>query len=574
MSKLDELIQEFCPDGVEFRKVKDVYIRLKGTPITAGKMKEIANPEGNIKVFAGGKTVIDAMEKDIPKANITRVPAVLVQSRGVIDFVYYDKPFTFKNEMWAYTTDEKISVKFLYYVLKNDVEHFRDAASGMGSLPQISLPVTEEYVFPVPPLEVQREIVRVLDYFTLLTAELTAELTARKKQYEYYRNTLLTRDSNIPIKKIEQLCKVSAGGDAPKGAMSKEKMGEYTIPIISNGVGGNALYGYTNKAKIIEPAVTVAARGTIGYAEYRDYPYFPIIRLLSLIPNDKDELDTKYLYYCLQGKQYNVPTTGIPQLTAPMVKQIEIPVPKLSIQKRIVDVLDNFEKICIDLSIGLPAEINARQKQYEFYRNQLLTFAESGKSILTDRQTDRQSLIKLLQYVFGYVMIPLDDICNSISSGKAKTKGNVGLFPVYGSTGIIARTDDAVYKKDNILVARVGVNAGYTHIAKGEYDVSDNTLIVDVKDEYYMKYVYYLLVNENLNKYAKGGGQPLVTAGQIKKVVISMPNYSEQLRIVEILDRFQALCDDIEIGLPAEIEVRQKQYEYYRDKLLTFKEKE
>jgi type I restriction enzyme S subunit len=171
-------------------------------------------------------------------------------------------------------------------------------------------------------------------------------------------------------------------------------------------------------------------------------------------------------------------------------------------------------------------------------------------------------------------MIPLDDICNSISSGKAKTKGNVGLFPVYGSTGIIARTDDAVYKKDNILVARVGVNAGYTHIAKGEYDVSDNTLIVDVKDEYYMKYVYYLLVNENLNKYAKGGGQPLVTAGQIKKVVISMPNYSEQLRIVEILDRFQALCDDIEIGLPAEIEVRQKQYEYYRDKLLTFKEKE
>ena len=89
-----------------------------------------------------------------------------------------------------------------------------------------------------------------------------------------------------------------------------------------------------------------------------------------------------------------------------------------------------------------------------------------------------------------------------------------------------------------------------------------------------MKYVYYLLVNENLNKYAKGGGQPLVTSGQIKQVVVSMPKYSEQLKIVEILDRFQALCDDIEIGLPAEIEARQKQYEYYRDKLLTFKEKE
>ena len=116
MSRLDELIAELCPDGVEFKKIKDVYTRLKGTPITAGKMKEIENPSGEIRVFAGGKTVINAREEDIPNANITRVPAVLVQSRGVIDFVFYEEPFTFKNEMWAYTNRERISVKFLYYV--------------------------------------------------------------------------------------------------------------------------------------------------------------------------------------------------------------------------------------------------------------------------------------------------------------------------------------------------------------------------------------------------------------------------------------------------------------------------
>lgn len=117
MTKLEKLIQELCPDGVEFRKVKEVYQRLKGTPITAGKMKEIENPQGEIKIFAGGRTVINAKEEDIPNSNITRVPAVLVQSRGVIDAIYYDKPFTFKNEMWAYTADEPVSVKFLYYVL-------------------------------------------------------------------------------------------------------------------------------------------------------------------------------------------------------------------------------------------------------------------------------------------------------------------------------------------------------------------------------------------------------------------------------------------------------------------------
>ena len=196
MSKLSELIAQLCPGGVEFKKIKDVYTRLKGTPITAGKMKEIEDPYGEIRIFAGGKTVINAKEEDIPKANITRVPAVLVQSRGVIDFIYYEEPFTFKNEMWAYTADDKIAVKFLYYVLKNNTQHFREAASGMGSLPQISLTVTEDFVIPVPPLEVQSEIVRVLDDFTgrteELIAELTSELAARQKQYEYYRDMLLT----------------------------------------------------------------------------------------------------------------------------------------------------------------------------------------------------------------------------------------------------------------------------------------------------------------------------------------------------------------------------------------------
>lgn len=199
MTKLNKLLMEFCSNGVAFKKVKDVYKRLKGTPITATKMKEIDSPTGEIRIFAGGKTIINAREKDIPKANIIRVPAVLVQSRGVIDVVYYEKPFTFKNEMWAYTADDKIEVKFLFYVLKNNIMKFREAASGMGAFPQISLSVTEEFLIPVPPIEVQREIVRILDNFTERTEELATELkkelTARKKQYEYYRNSLLTFDT-------------------------------------------------------------------------------------------------------------------------------------------------------------------------------------------------------------------------------------------------------------------------------------------------------------------------------------------------------------------------------------------
>ncbi len=187
---------DFDSLAVEYRPIKELYKRIKGTPITAGKMKEIEDPDGEIKIFAGGKTVINAKEKDIPNANITRVPAVLVQSRGIIDVVYYDKPFTFKSEMWAYTSDSVVSIKFLYYVLKNNISKFRETASGMGSMPQISLSVTEDFKIPVPPLETQQRIVSILDRFDALCNDLTsgipAEIDARQKQYEYYRDKLLT----------------------------------------------------------------------------------------------------------------------------------------------------------------------------------------------------------------------------------------------------------------------------------------------------------------------------------------------------------------------------------------------
>lgn len=196
MSKLDELIKKLCPNGVEYKRIKEVYTRLKGTPITAAKMKEICNLEGEVRVFAGGKTMINAREEDIPNANIIRIPAVLVQSRGIIDVVYYDKPFTFKNEMWAYTHKNETCVKYLYYVMKNNIQIFRELASGMGSLPQISNSATEEFVILLPTIEEQERIVSILDRFDSLCNDIStglpAEIEARKKQYEYFRDKMLS----------------------------------------------------------------------------------------------------------------------------------------------------------------------------------------------------------------------------------------------------------------------------------------------------------------------------------------------------------------------------------------------
>ncbi|MBR2521102.1 MAG: restriction endonuclease subunit S, partial [Oscillospiraceae bacterium] len=382
MSRLDELIAELCPDGVEFKTIKEEYTRLKGTPITAGKMKEIDNPDGEIRVFAGGKTVINAREEDIPNANITRVPAVLVQSRGVIDFVFYEEPFTFKNEMWAYTHKERISVKFLYYVLKNNAQHFRDAASGMGSLPQISLPVTEEFKVPVPPLEVQREIVRVLDNFTFLSAELSAELSARRKQYEYYRNQMLTFDNESKRMHLSDVADLFRGEYiTQKGS----KPGN--IPVI---LGGQEPAYYIDKANHEGERVVIARSGvSAGFVSYWNQPIY--VTDGFGYEAKKGIVTPKYLYYALKRKEPELNAmkrgAGVPHVSGEMLGKVELSIPTIAVQERLIKVLDNFETICSDLSIGLPAEIEARQKQYEYYRDLLLTFAETDGTLTTDRQT-------------------------------------------------------------------------------------------------------------------------------------------------------------------------------------------
>lgn len=377
VSKLEELIQEFCPNGVEFKAIKEEYQRLKGTPITAAKMKEIQSDSGDIRIFAGGKTVIDAHEKDIPNANITRVPAVLVQSRGVIDAVYYETPFTFKNEMWAYTHKEKTSVKYLYYVLKNNIERFREAASGMGSLPQISLRVTEDFVMPLPPLPVQREIVRILDSFTGLTAELTAELTARKKQYAYYLDTLFTFTSEIVFKTLPE---ISENCDRQRRPITKgnRQAGVYPYYGASGVVDHVADYIFDGDYLLVsEDGANLLARSTPiafsisgknwvnNHAHVLKFNFTELQKYVEIYLNSIDL--SKYIS---GGAQ--------PKLNQDNLNRIPIPVPSDDEVKRIVGILTRFDTLCNDLTNGLPAEIEARQKQYEYYRDKLLSFKETN----------------------------------------------------------------------------------------------------------------------------------------------------------------------------------------------------
>lgn len=270
----------------------------------------------------------------------------------------------------------------------------------------------------------------------------------------------------------------------------------------------------------------------------------------------KSELNPKYVAYFTRTDSFSnqirksVSSGKISAINAKGLSKVEIPIPcpenpkkSLEIQAEIVRILDTFTELTTELT----TELIARKKQYNYYRDQLLSFEEGEVEWKT-----------------------LGEVCESISSGKNKDKSEAGDFPVYGSTGIIGRTDNKAYEVEQILVARVGANAGRVNIADGEYDVSDNTLILKIKENISLKYLYYYLVNLNLNRFTKGAGQPLLTGGQLKAMIIPVPLPEEQKRIVTILDKFDALANSISEGLPREIELREKQYEYYRDLLLSF----
>lgn len=404
MTKLDQLIKDLCPNGVEYKKIKDICVRQKGTPITASEMKRIAKINGAVRVFAAGNTFVDADYDDV--SNVITVPSVIVKSRGNIGFEYYDKPFTHKNEMWSYSAkDTKINLKFLYHYLQNRADVFQKKAK-TGKLPQISTPDTDNFTIPVPPIAVQNEIVRILDTFT----ELTAELTARKQQYEYYRNSLLNFE-NSPISLIKDLC--------PNGVGYKTlgELGEFygglTGKTKEDFKNGNAYFVtykniYSNPALSIdiEDKVKINANEKQNTVQYGDVLFTGssetpeecgMSSVLTARTDKKLYLNSfcfgfrfkqlnlfnpdfcKHLFrsYSLR-QQLQKTADGVTRFNVSKKKmaKVTIPVPPLAVQNEIVRLLDRFEALCNDISVGLPAEIKARQQQYEYYRNKLLTFEE------------------------------------------------------------------------------------------------------------------------------------------------------------------------------------------------------
>jgi type I restriction enzyme, S subunit len=386
-SRIEKLIAELCPEGVEFKELGEVLQRTKGTPITAKKMIEINKIGAPIKIYAGGKTVAYVDYGDIPEKDMLTKESVVVKSRGIIGFEFIDKPFSHKNEFWSYNSDNlNINMKYVFYYLKNNELYFQTVGQKMSKMPQLSIPDTDKYKIPIPPLAIQQEIVKILDTFTTLEAELEAELKARKQQYEYYQKKLLMPNvsSYITLNEVGKvsMCKrifkneTSASGDIPFykiGTFGKEPNAFISQKIYDE---YREKYSFPKKGDVL-----LSASGTIGRRViYNGEPaYFQDSNIIWL-DNDESKVLNKYLYYLYETVEWRTEGGTIQRLYNDNLKKIQIPIPPLAEQERIVAILDKFDALVNDISVGLPAELNTRRKQYEYYRNKLLTFKKFPSS--------------------------------------------------------------------------------------------------------------------------------------------------------------------------------------------------
>ena len=617
MSKLDEMIRELCPDGVEYVKLNsvcDIYDGTHSTPNYTESGVKFASVENIGNLYATRKYISEKdFEKYKIKPRIGDVMMTRIGSVGVCTVVDRNEALAFYVSLALLRPQlDKVQSRFLKYAIESI--HGRKELRKRTLINAVPIKINKDDIgkvtIPLPPIEIQSEIVHTLDNYTenvvKLQNQLTAELTARQKQYTFYRNKLLTFGGNEKAK----IVKISLGDIGPicmcKRILKSQTNTVEGVPFYKIGTFGKKADAYISKETFDEYRskysfpkkgdVLISAAGTIGRTVvYDGKPAYFQDSNIVWIDNNESVVLNSYLRYCYELKPWKVSSGGtIQRLYNDNIAKAIITVPSLDVQNRIVNVLDNFEKICSDLNIGLPAEIEARQKQYEYYRDKLLTFVETGNTILSRAEQSR-ALIKLLQYVFGYAVVSLQDVVKNSCSGGTPKKGvseyyEDGNIPWLRTQEVVFRdicktecfiTESAVKNsaakwipENCVIVAISGATAGRCAINKIPLTTNQHCLNLEVDPEMALyRYVYYCICAKQEELLAKKeGARGDLNSTRILSLQIDLPSIEKQKRIVSILDRFDAICNDLTSGLPAEIEARQEQYEYYRDKLLTFKE--
>ncbi|MCM1310433.1 MAG: restriction endonuclease subunit S [Bacteroides sp.] len=396
MSHLKDLINRFCPNGVPFKPLGEVCELLSGK-LNANAMEE----HGIYPFFTCSEKVYQINNYAFDGE------ALLIAGNGYIGNVKYHKG-KFNAYQRTYVLMQfvpEIQAKFLYYFLDAFFRTYALNEQKQASVPYITLNTLAQFLIPIPPIEVQQEIARILDLFTNYATELQAELQARKEQYEYYRNLLLTFNpsasgsgtddkQNIQWLPLEEVFELRNGYTPSKNNSDYWEGG--TIPwfrmedirengrILSDSIQHITPEAIKGKGLFEANSFILTTTATIGehaliIADSLANQRFTNLKVRKSLT---DKLLTKFIYYYMfivdEFCKNNTNVSGFASVDMGKLKKMPFPIPPLPMQKRIVAILDRFEALVNDLTKGIPAEISARREQYEYYRNRLLTFKQSN----------------------------------------------------------------------------------------------------------------------------------------------------------------------------------------------------
>jgi len=399
MNRIEKLIAELCPDGVEWKKLGEVGIIKRGQRVTKNQLSS----EKKYPVYSGGTTPMGYYDEYNQEANTITI--VKYGTAGFVNFI--TEKFWANDVCYCIIPNKELDNKFLFYLLKNHQEFLQNQVT--NAIPaHLPVEVILKIPLPLPPLPIQEEIVKILDTFTALQAELQAalqaELEARKKQYEYYRNKLLTpvehngkwylNGVEVEWKKMGEIGTLIRGSGLQKKDFTENGVGcihygqiytyygtfaDRTISFVSEETAKNLKkvskgdLVITSTSENIEDVCKSVA--WVGDNEIVTGGHAIIL---------KHHENAKFLSYYFQTRNFFIQKikyakgTKVIDISVGDLAKIPIPIPPLSEQERIVAILDKFDALVNDLSVGLPAEIEARRKQYEYYRNKLLNFSRGN----------------------------------------------------------------------------------------------------------------------------------------------------------------------------------------------------
>lgn len=383
MSRIDDLIAEYCPDGVKHQTLGEIGEFIRGNGIQKRDFQDSGFGcihYGQIYTYYGlfadhTKSFIDPNLAEKRKKAYKGDLVIATTSENEEDVCKAcawlgEEPIAISGD--AYIFRHHQNPKYISYCFQSELFQSQKKKYITGTkVLRVNGDAMAKIHVPVPPLPVQEEIVRILDSFSSLEAELEAELEARRKQYTHYRDELL-KFERVLIASLGELCKISVGR---KNGTAGE-FGEY--PYVN---AGTSMSGFVNEWSEEGDCVTTPSRGQggMGFVAYQASRFW-CGPLCYVMRSKHSDVMIKYVYYYLCSHKADilglVHEGGTPAINKSELAGLRILVPPFEEQQRIVSVLDRFDKLTNDLSSGLPAEIEARHKQYEYYRDRLLSFDE------------------------------------------------------------------------------------------------------------------------------------------------------------------------------------------------------